>query len=80
MAESETGQTDLNRVDPHLLMKAVNREMNMTKEQKKNLNSLFETRALVHATMSSSKGDKNNLQLPALAGGNKVASVSPKSL
>lgn len=73
---------ELARVDPHLLMRAVGREINMSKDQKAKLDSLFETRAMVHATIHSGRTmeEREKLSLPALAATTKSSLVSPASL
>jgi hypothetical protein len=72
----------LDRLDPHLLMRAVDREIHMSKEQKAALDGLFETRAGLHATIHSGRTmeEREKLSLPALAASAKNPLVSPASL
>ena len=74
--------TKLGRLDPHLLMRAVGREVNMSKEQKAALDGLFETRAGLHATLHSGRTmeEREKLSLPALAASANNPLVSPATL
>ena len=74
--------SQLGRLDPHLLMRAVGREISMSKEQKVVLDGLFETRAGLHATIHSGRTmeEREKLSLPALAASAKNPLVSPATL